>query len=81
MDDKALAYVSQVTDHQQYPVARVAYGARVDGESIYMYQRSSSSTAESMNAVNKLVRDQTAVDPISNQYADTPPQVGSKEVR
>jgi hypothetical protein len=65
MDDKALAYVSQVKDHQQFPAARVAYGARVDGETIYMYQRSSSSTAESMNAANKLVRDWTAVDPIN----------------
>jgi hypothetical protein len=30
-----------------------------------MYQRSSSSTAESMNAANKPVRDRTAVDPIN----------------
>ncbi len=30
-----------------------------------MYQRSSSSTAESMNAANKSVRDRTAVDPIN----------------
>ncbi len=64
MDDKALAYVSQVKDHQQFPAARVAYGARVEGGTIYMYQHSSSSTAESMNAANKLVRDRMAVDPI-----------------
>jgi hypothetical protein len=55
MDDKAFAYVSQVKD----------YGTRVDSESIYMYQRASSLTAESMNATNKLVRDRTAVDPIN----------------
>jgi hypothetical protein len=30
-----------------------------------MYQRSSFSTAESINAANKSVRDQTAVDPIN----------------
>ncbi len=65
MDDKALAYVNNVNDHQQYPAARVAYGARVHDESIYMYQRSSSSTAESMNAAKKSVRDRTAVDPIN----------------
>jgi hypothetical protein len=65
MDDMTLAYVNNVNDHQQYPAARVAYGARVHGELIYMYQCSSSSTAESMNAANKLVRDWTAVDPIN----------------
>ncbi len=78
MDDKALAYVNNVNDHQQYPAARVAYGARVDSESIYMYQRSSSSTAESMNAANKSVRNRTAVDLI--KCSNTPSQVGSKEV-
>jgi hypothetical protein len=65
MDDKALGYVTQVKDHQQFPAARVAYGARVEGEMIHMYQRSSSSTAELMNAANKLVRNRTAVDPIN----------------
>ena len=30
-----------------------------------MYQRSSSSTAEAMNAANKAVRDRTAVDPVN----------------
>jgi hypothetical protein len=30
-----------------------------------MYQQSSSSTAESMNAANKSVKDRTAVDPIN----------------
>ena len=65
MDDKALGYVSQVNDHQQFPAARVAHGARVKGETIYMYQHSSSSTVESMNAANKLVRDRTTVDPIN----------------
>ncbi len=51
-------------DHQQFPAARVHHGAEV-GETIYMYQRSSSSTAESMNAANKSVRNCTAVDPIN----------------
>jgi hypothetical protein len=32
---------------------------------IYMYQCSSSSTAESMNVASKSVRDRTAVDPIT----------------
>ncbi len=64
MDDKALGYIGLVNYHQQFPAARVAYGAE-KGETIYMYQCSSSSTAESMNAANKLVRDWTAVDPIN----------------
>jgi hypothetical protein len=64
IDDKALRYIGLVNDHQQFPAARVHYGAEV-GEKIYMYQRSSSSTAESMNAANKSVRDCTAVDPIN----------------
>jgi hypothetical protein len=32
---------------------------------MYMYQRSSSSTAESMTSANKSVRDRTAIDPIN----------------
>ncbi len=60
-----LAYVNSVNDHQKYRAARVTHGARFEGETIYMYQRSSSSTAESIKAANKLVRDQTAVDPIN----------------
>ena len=64
MDDRALWYIGLVNDHQQFPAARVAYGA-LQGENIYMYQRSSFSTAESMNAANKSVRDCTAVDPIN----------------
>ncbi len=65
MDDKVLGYVSQVKDHQQFPADRVAYDARVEGETIYKFQHSSSSTAESMNAATKLMRDQTAVYPIN----------------
>ncbi len=65
MDDKALAYVNSIKDYQQYPAARVAHGARFEGETIYMYQCSSSSTAELMNAANKSVRDRKAVDPIN----------------
>ncbi len=60
-----MAYVNSVKDHQQYPAARVAHGARFEGETIYMYQRSSSSTAESMNTANKSVWDRAAVDLIN----------------
>ena len=35
------------------------------GDNIYIYQRSSQSTAESMNNVNMAVRDRTAVDPVN----------------
>jgi hypothetical protein len=65
MDDKAFGYVTQVKDHEQFLAARRAYDVRVEGETTYMYQRSSSSTAESVNAANKLVRDRTAVDLIN----------------
>ena len=64
MDVNALRYIHMVNDHQQFPAARVAYGAAI-GHVIYMYQRSSSSTAESMNAANKSMRSRTAVDPIN----------------
>ncbi len=64
MDDKALRYIGLVNDHQQFPAARVHYGEE-QGETIYMYQQSSSKTAESMNAANKSVRDCTVVDPIN----------------
>ena len=64
MENKALAYIGLVPDHQQFPAARVAHGAS-NGVDVYMYQRSSSSTAESMNAANKAVRDRTAVDPVN----------------
>ncbi len=67
MDHKALTYVNSIKDNQQYPAARVAHGARLEGETtyMYMYQRSLSSTAESMNAANKSVSDRTAVNPIN----------------
>jgi hypothetical protein len=61
MDDKALRYIVLVNDHQQFPAARVAYGAQKRVE-VFMYQRTSSSTKESMNAANKSVRARTAVD-------------------
>ena len=64
MHDKALRYIGLVNDHQQFPAARVAYIVE-RGETIYMYQCSSSSTAESTNVANKSVRDWTAVDPIN----------------
>ena len=64
MENKALSYIGLVPDHQQFPAARIAYGAS-NGVNVYMYQRSSSSTAEAMNAANKAVRDRTAVDPVN----------------
>ncbi len=64
IDDKALRYIGLINNHQQFPAARVHYGAE-RGEKIHMYQRSSSLTAESVNAANKSVRDRTAVDPIN----------------
>jgi len=36
------------------------------GAEVCMFQRSSASTAESMNAAHKGVRDRTAVDPINS---------------
>ncbi len=64
MEDKALAYIGLVPDHQQFPAASIANGVS-NGVDIYMYQRSSSSTAEAMNAANKAVQDRTAVDPVN----------------
>ena len=57
MDDKALRYLNKVNDHEQYPASRCAMG-----EDIYMYGRSSSSSAEAMNKANSMVRERHAVD-------------------
>jgi hypothetical protein len=65
MDEKALRYLGLVNDHQQYPAARVQFGLD-QGAEVCMFQRSSASTAESMNAAHKGVRDRTAVDPINS---------------
>jgi len=64
IDNKALAYIGLVNDHQQFPAARVEFGAS-QGVEVYMHKRTSSQTAESMNAANKSVRDRTAVDPVN----------------
>ena len=60
MSDKALKYLNSLNNHEQYPAARVNMG-----EGIYMYQRSASSSVESMNNTNKSVRAQAAVDPVN----------------
>jgi len=57
MDDKALRYLNKVNDHEQYPASRCAMG-----DEIYMYGRSSSSSAEAMNKANSMVRERHAVD-------------------
>ena len=62
MSDKALKYINSLNGHEQYPAARVNMG-----EGIYMYQQSALSSVESMNNANKLVRAQTAVDPVNSK--------------
>ena len=64
MQANALKYLANVNEYQQYPAARVEYG-RTRGVDVYMYTRSSSSTAEAMNAANFAVRARTAVDPVN----------------
>jgi hypothetical protein len=60
VNNKALKYLNAVSDTVQYPGARVD----VDFGHIIIYQRSASSTGESMNQANKAARDKTAVDVI-----------------
>ena len=60
----ALTYLANVNEYQQYPAARVAFGKEW-AANVYMFTRTSSSTAESMNAANKLIRACTAVDPVN----------------
>lgn len=57
MSNKDLYYLNSINDESQYPAARCAMGP-----SIFMYSRSSSGTAESMNKANKEMRARTAVD-------------------
>jgi hypothetical protein len=57
MSNKDINYLNSLDDESQYPAARCAMGLYV-----YMYFRSSSGTAESMNKANKEMRAQTAVD-------------------
>ena len=58
--DNALKYLNSIQDTEQYPCVRVNMG-----EGIYMYQRSASSSVESMNNANNAVRARTAVDPVN----------------
>ena len=60
MSNKDLYYLNSLTDEEQYPGARCGMG---DG--IYMYQRTATSSVESMNAANREVRERTAVDPLN----------------
>jgi hypothetical protein len=60
MSSKDLRYLNSLTDEEQYPGARCGLG-----EGIYMYQRSATSSIESMNAANKEVRERTAVDALN----------------
>ena len=57
MDNFDLTYLNSIPDTSQYPASRCAMG-----ENIYMYRRTASSGAESMNAAYKEVRARTAVD-------------------
>ena len=57
MNTKDIQYLNSLDDESQYPAARCAMGPHV-----YLYFRSSSGTAESMNKANKEMRARTAVD-------------------
>jgi hypothetical protein len=57
MSNKDINYLNSLDDESQYPAARCALGLLV-----YMYFRSSSGVAESMNNANKEMRARTAVD-------------------
>ena len=60
VSDKALKYLNSMEDIHQYPAARCAMG-----EGIYLYNRTASSSVESMNQANKEVRARTAVDVVN----------------
>ena len=57
MDNFNLTYLNSIPDTSQYPASRCDMG-----ENIYMYRRTASSGAESMNVAYKEVRARTAVD-------------------
>ena len=57
MSNKDINYLNSLDDESQYPAARCAMGLCV-----YLYFRSSSGVAESMNNANKEIRARTAVD-------------------
>jgi hypothetical protein len=59
--EKAMKYLNNIPDTSQYPASRVAMGNDDSGQ-IYMYQRTSSSSVESMNSANMRARDRTATD-------------------
>jgi hypothetical protein len=63
MSDKALKYLTSLSDNEQYPAARVDVGRDKD---IYMYRRSVSLSVESMNRANKAAKDRTAVDVVQS---------------
>jgi hypothetical protein len=60
MDNGALRYLNLVNDKEQYPAARCGMG-----KCIYMYGCTLSSSAKSMNNVNMVVRERTAVDVVN----------------
>ena len=61
MSTQALKYINALEDPHQFPCSRVGTSSDV-----YLYNRMSSQSAESMNRVNKPARDRTAVDPINS---------------
>ena len=61
VDDKAWKYLGTVNDEEVYPAARCNLS-----KTSCMYQRSASSSAESMNKANLAARARTAVDPVSS---------------
>ena len=61
IQDNALRFINSIHDHQQFPAARCALHPDA-----CMFQRTSSSSVESMNRANSSIRDRTAVDPINS---------------
>lgn len=67
VSDKSLRYINSIPDTAQFPAARVAMGNDVTGK-IYMYQRTSSQAAESMNNANMRARERTATDVLCSAH-------------
>jgi hypothetical protein len=61
IQDNALRFINSIDDHQQFPAARCALHTDA-----CMFQRTSSSSVESMNRANSSIRDRTAIDPINS---------------
>ena len=57
MHPTSLKYLTKLDDNKQYAAARCAMG-----DNVCMYSKSASSGVESMNRVNSVARQQTAVD-------------------